>query len=73
MFKRKCIHCGRNKADFCHSCFEELMNQNIDLQVKLHGTPEDIKALIEENKDLKAKLEAKDRYIRAIKRYVDYL
>lgn len=56
METKKCNHCGKGEPEFCHECFEGLLNQNIELKVKLHDSPtKNVSESILEAKDNKIK------------------
>lgn len=73
MFKKKCVICGKNTAKFCQSCFEDMMNQNVELQTKLYEAPDEVAKLKKENEELKDKLDAIRRYMFSLQRYVEYI
>lgn len=39
MLKQKCNHCGVGEAEYCKTCFEGLLNQVLDLEVKSQAEP----------------------------------
>lgn len=71
--RKKCVKCGLNEASLCHTCVNDLVNENVNMQIKLYESPEAVKSVIKENEILKDCLESARRYLDAIKRYTDYL
>lgn len=71
--RKKCVKCGLNEAVLCHTCVNETVDQNVDMQIKLYESPDAIKSVVKENEILKDCLESARRYLDAIKRYTDYL
>lgn len=33
---RECLHCGKNAAAYCESCYQDLISENARLQAKIH-------------------------------------
>lgn len=31
----KCLHCGKNKANYCENCYQELITENMRLQLEV--------------------------------------
>lgn len=33
---KTCLHCGKNDADYCESCYQDLISENARLQAEIH-------------------------------------
>ncbi len=73
IFKKKCVICGEHPARFCQNCFEDITNENVELQMKLYEAPDEVVKLKKENEELKDKLDAVRRYMFALQRYAEYI
>lgn len=40
-----CLHCGKEKGDYCESCFQKLIAENADLQWKSKCLERDVEVL----------------------------